>query len=131
MAVGGTVDEHARAVADPDLREPTPGPPADELPIRMIGELALMGAIAARGAIGSLFDVSVTESDAVESLADYLLEGSGRALHETLSRDSRITRLRQELAEEIEHAKPADPDEARRLFRGIVVRAEEVALMLV
>ena len=112
------------------LLEPTPGPPASELPIRMIGELALMGEIAARGAIGNLFDVDVTAADALESLADYLVEGSGPALYDALNRDSRITRLREDLASQIDHAKPADADEARGLFRGIVVRGEEVALSI-
>ena len=112
------------------LFEPTPGPLASELPTRMIGELALMGDIAACGAIGNLFDVDVTAADAIESLADYLLEGSGPALYDALNRDSRITRLREELASQIDHAKPADADEARGLFRGIVVRGEEVALEL-
>jgi hypothetical protein len=112
------------------LFEPTPGPPASELPIRMIGELALMPTIAARGAIGNLFDVDVTAADALESLADYLVEGSGPALYDALNRDSRITRLREDLASQIDHAKPADAEEARRVFRGVVVRGEEVAVEL-
>jgi hypothetical protein len=112
------------------LFEPTPGPPASELPIRMIGELALMGEIAARGAIGNLFDVDVTESDALESLADYLVEGSGPALYNVLNEDSRMIELRQDLTTQIDHARPADAEEARGLFRGVVVRAEEVALDL-
>jgi len=112
------------------LFEQAPGPPASELPTRMIGDLALMPGIAARGSIGSLFDVSATESDALESLADYLLEGSGPALYNTLSEDARIARLRKELARKLDHAKPADAEEARRLFRGIVMGVEEVALSI-
>jgi len=110
------------------LFEETPGPQAGELSTRMIGELALMPGIAARGSIGSLFDANVTESDALESLADYLWEGYGPSLYEALTQDSRIAQLRAELAQTIERAKPVDADEARRLFRALVVRGEELAV---
>ena len=104
------------------------GPSVSQLPIRMLGLLALMPAPAVRACVGHLFPSDTSDKSAIDTLADGVLPNLGPQLFDVLARNPALDQLRAELGASIGHYSLADVRLLRLQLRRIMLSAESLAL---